>query len=55
MNFFFLEEYLRKYDIKILRAVDGAEAVRMCKANNNIDLVLMDIKLPVMSGFDATV
>lgn len=33
---------------------DGLEAVRICKENPDIDLVLMDIKLPELNGYDAT-
>ncbi|MHB1147414.1 MAG: response regulator [Lutibacter sp.] len=37
-----------------LIAIDGLEAVRICKENPDIDLVLMDIKLPELNGYDAT-
>ncbi len=37
----------------IIRAVNGQEAVDYCINNSNIDLVLMDIKMPVMNGFEA--
>lgn len=33
---------------------DGLEAVELCNKNENIKLVLMDIKLPGLNGFDAT-
>lgn len=54
INYFYLEEILSNIKIKILRAKDGKEAVEICQSNSEIDLVLMDIKLPVMNGFDAT-
>lgn len=53
-NFKFLEMTLLKEKINILRARNGAEAVEICKSNQNIDLVLMDIKMPVLNGLDAT-
>ncbi|KUO68829.1 MAG: hypothetical protein APF83_01045 [Lutibacter sp. BRH_c52] len=37
-----------------LIAIDGLEAVRLCKENPDIDFVLMDIKLPELNGYDAT-
>jgi CheY-like chemotaxis protein len=41
-------------NINIIRAKNGDEAVNICLANENIDLVLMDIKMPVLNGLDAT-
>lgn len=37
-----------------LVARTGEEAVELCKSNPDIDLILMDIKLPVFSGYEAT-
>jgi len=35
-------------------AQNGKEAVEICRNNLEIDLVLMDLKMPVMSGYTAT-
>jgi PAS domain S-box-containing protein len=45
---------IAKFGKEVLFAVNGAEAVDVCRKNPDIDLVLMDIKMPVMDGFEAT-
>lgn len=40
--------------IEILTASNGLEAVEICRNNPDIELILMDIKMPIMDGFDAT-
>ncbi len=53
VNFRFLEAILQKTKAKILRAKNGREAVDLCNSTARVDLVLMDIKMPVMNGYDA--
>lgn len=52
-NFMFLKELFSIVDVNILHANNGLEAIKLCKENSNIDLILMDIKMPVMNGFEA--
>lgn len=53
LNYLFLEILLKKFDFKILHAKNGQEAVDLCKSNPDVQLVLMDIKMPVMDGYTA--
>ena len=52
-SYFYIETLLRE-DSKILRACNGQEAVDLCRKHPDINLVLMDIEMPVMSGIEAT-
>lgn len=54
INFMYLEEVLRRTNANVIRACDGLEAVNLFKANLSINIVLMDIKMPVMDGIQAT-
>ncbi len=49
-----LQENLIGENITILYAVNGKEAVEQVKCHPEITLVLMDIKMPVMNGYEAT-
>jgi len=54
-NFQVLNMLLRKKtNAHIIRAEDGQKAVDLCQTNPDIDLVLMDIKMPIMDGYEAT-
>lgn len=49
----YYSQILKNSKYKLLIANNGKEAVEMCENNSDIDLVLMDIKMPVMDGFTA--
>lgn len=53
-NFKYIEIVLKYASFEILRAENGLEAIELCKNNSNIKLILMDIKMPIMDGFEAT-
>ena len=53
-NFFFLKISLRNENFKIIRAKNGQEALDLCAGNPDISLVLMDLKMPEMDGYEAT-
>jgi PAS domain S-box-containing protein len=54
-NYNLLKILLTRLNINVLWAKNGIEAVDLCKNHPEIDLVLMDVKLPLMSGYDSTV
>lgn len=57
MNYLYIETLLTEKDdlpVNLIHARDGQEAVDICLKNKNIDLVLMDVKMPRMNGYEAT-
>jgi len=52
-NYAYIEEILSASKAKIIHAWDGSEAVEYVKSNANISLVLMDIKMKKMDGYEA--
>ncbi|MDZ7777045.1 MAG: PAS domain S-box protein [Bacteroidales bacterium] len=53
-NAMYLEVVLKKAGCDYLLTDNGKEAVALCKKHSDITLVLMDIKMPVMNGLEAT-
>jgi signal transduction histidine kinase len=49
-----IKEFLRPLNIEIHHVTDGTDAINFIKINPDIRLILMDIKLPFMDGFEAT-
>ena len=52
-NLELVAQNLKNRSLNILKANNGKTAVEIVK-DNNIDLVLMDIRMPVMDGYEAT-
>jgi signal transduction histidine kinase/CheY-like chemotaxis protein len=53
INFLLFQKMMQNKNFTIIRAINGQEAVDICLNNPNIELVLMDIKMPIMNGFEA--
>ncbi|MCK5168498.1 MAG: response regulator [Bacteroidales bacterium] len=53
-NYIIIEKLLEKTDIKVFHAENGEEAVKIFNKNPNIDIILMDIRMPEMGGLEAT-
>jgi len=54
VNVLLMKKLLSKWHIVPLIAGNGVEAVEMAK-NDDFDIILMDLQMPVMNGFDAAV
>ena len=51
----YLNKILEKAGVVILNAGDGQEAVNTAINNPDIDIILMDIQLPVLDGYSALI
>jgi PAS domain S-box-containing protein len=54
VSFQYLNNLLEKLGLKVIRAENGVQAVEIIKRIPDIDLILMDIRMPVMDGIEAT-
>ncbi len=54
MNFILLNEMLSNSNLTIMHAFNGQEAVDLCSSQLQVDLVLMDLRMPIMNGYEAT-
>jgi signal transduction histidine kinase/CheY-like chemotaxis protein len=53
INYLYIREIFRGTGAVLIHAINGKEAVEICQNNNNIGFLLIDIKMPVMNGYDA--
>jgi CheY-like chemotaxis protein len=53
-NIFSITKALEAYSVKVLSATDGKEALEQLEKNPEIDLILMDMMMPEMDGYEAT-
>ncbi len=52
-NYLYLEAVLMKTGARLLWARNGQEAVNLCKENPDVTLVLMDLQMPHLNGYEA--
>jgi len=53
MNLLIASKFLKKWQAEVDEAISGPVAIKMA-ANNNYDLIIMDLQMPGMDGFEAT-
>jgi len=53
-NIFSLTKALEQHKMKVLAATDGKEALQILKDNPSVDIVLMDMMMPEMDGYEST-
>ncbi len=49
----YLAAILKKINCSVLYAFNGIETVKLCRANPDLDIVLLDFKMPQMDGYEA--
>ncbi|NJK95168.1 MAG: response regulator [Bacteroidales bacterium] len=54
LNWTFIRDLMKPTQAQLIWAKNGQEAVDICQEDTKIDLVLMDFRMPVMNGFEAT-
>lgn len=53
-SYLYIETLLEEYNYEIIRSKTGIETIELCKNNPDIDIILMDIKMPEIDGYEAT-
>jgi CheY-like chemotaxis protein len=51
-NIFALTNYLEILDMNVFTAGNGEEAIELLRLESNIEIILLDMMMPVMDGFD---
>jgi len=54
VSYLYISTVLKAVAKEILHAKTGAEAIELCKQHPDIDIILMDIKMPGVNGYEAT-
>ena len=53
-NFILLSRWLRKTNARVIWAKNGLEAIEICHNDDTIDMILMDLQMPIVNGYEAT-
>jgi len=53
-NYLFIESFLKRTKSKVIWAKDGEQLLEIIKSEPEVDLILMDLRMPLLNGIDAT-
>lgn len=53
-NYKYLEIVLKKASYKVLRSYNGFETIEICRKNPHLSILITDMKMPGMDGFEST-
>lgn len=53
INMLFVKRLLGKFNCRLIEAISGKEAIAAVKNNPDVDIILMDIRMPGMDGYQA--
>lgn len=56
VNYYYIQNLFEEFTglkYKLLHAANGQEAIDLCNKNQDIDLILLDIRMPLLNGIDA--
>lgn len=54
-NYLFIKEALKRTKVKLSWVENGAEAIQFLETGKAVDLILMDLHMPVMNGYEAKI
>ena len=54
ISMLYMKRLLEEFNVELFEAKNGAEAVEICRKHPEISLVLMDINMPELNGFEAS-
>jgi PAS domain S-box-containing protein len=53
-NYLYLESFLKRANSQVIWAKDGVQLIEIFRTEPSLDLILMDLKMPVLNGLEAT-
>lgn len=53
-NIYSLTKSLEAFDMQVISAVDGKDALKQLEGNPGVDIILMDMMMPEMDGYEST-